>query len=466
MTQPKRVLLAILLAVSTSAAQAGILFSDSTGLPAGTSPSAVAAADLTGDSHLDLIVVNRVSDDAYVYIGDGSGGFQFFQSFSVGAFPQGVATADFDGDLEADIATTAVPFNSGTVSAWPGTGDGTFQSPLVLTADDGTRSVEVADIDNNGLLDIVVTNPTRDNISTFLGNGDGTFGAEIRTTVGGIGAFPTDLAIADFDGDGNADVVTSNAQSGNDRPQSVVAGDFDRDGRMDVAVACFVSSDAAVMLGDGNGGFAAPQLYSLLPDEANPYWILTEDFDNDGKADLVTANNGGFSVLRGNGDGTFEPPIGVESQPGTFFGALAADFDEDGWPDLAFANMGQDEVTVFLNTTALCAGAPCPPYLDADSPSTLSWSSVADALGYDVIRGSLQLLIASGGNFTAATTDCVAGLTPLTSYTETDPLGAGAGFWYLVRVVTAAGATSYDVHSGNLDDARDTEIAASGVDCP
>jgi len=462
-------LIALLLSIFAGPAIAGIQFSEPVRIPAGDSPSSVVSAELTGDEHLDLLVVNRVSDDN---------------------FPQGVIATDFDGDMKADIVTTAVPFNSGTVAAWLGNGNGTFQSPEVLVADDGTRAVEIADIDNDGRLDIVVTNKTRDNISTFLGDGDGTFGAEIRTVVGTTGAAPSDLAIADFNGDGNLDVVTSNGQSLDNsiglvlgdgdgtfgvptpfpttcsRPESIVTRDFNRDGQMDVAVACFFSSDVVVMLGDGSGGFASPLVYSLLPDQANPYWILSADFDNDRFEDLVTSNNGGFSVLRGNGDGTFEQPIGVESSPGTFFGAYAADFDEDGWLDLAFANFGLDEVTVFLNTTALCAGSPCPPYLQGGAGSTFSWSSLPEAIGYDMLRGDVQTLLTSGGDFTTATTDCVAGSTPLLSYTDTGNPGSGDAFWFLVREVTAKSIGSYDAHSGNLAESRDAEISASGLDCP
>lgn len=344
-------------------------------LASGSNAAALVAADFTGDTQLDIVVVGSASDDAWVYAGDGMGGFSFLSTFAVGNFPQGVAAADFDGDLDQDLATTSVPFNTGHVSAWLGNGDGSFQTPDISVADDGPRPVAIVDLDHDLELDLITTNATRGNLSVFLGNGDGTFGLELRTSVGAAVAFPTDLAIADFDEDLELDVITSNAQSTDGslglllgdgdgtfaaatpvlttctRPESVVSGDFDGDQHADVAVACFDSSDVAVLLGDGTGGFESPVLYSLLPDSANPYWIQSADMNGDGALDLVTSNNGSFSVLRGQGDGNFDSNPFDEVIVGQLYGAIAEDFDGDGRLDLAFANFGTDELAVYLNTT-------------------------------------------------------------------------------------------------------------------
>jgi hypothetical protein len=77
--------------------------------------------------------------------------------------------------------------------------------------------VAIVDLDRDLELRLITTNASRNNPSVFLGNGDGTCGLELRTGVVAVGAFPTDLAIADFD--------------------------------EDVAVACFDSSDMAVSSG-------------------------------------------------------------------------------------------------------------------------------------------------------------------------------------------------------------------------
>ncbi|MCR9095966.1 MAG: VCBS repeat-containing protein [bacterium] len=362
----------ILLCLTALPASAQFAFAPPVSLATGLNPSQVAAADWTGDDDLDLIVVNRASDDANVFAGDGAGGFTLIETFAVGNFPQGVIAADLDGLGGIDLVTTSVPFNTGNVSAWLGNGDGTFQTPVIGVTDDGPRSVQAVDFDGDLALDLVTPNAQRGNISVFLGEGDGTFGPEIRTPIGSAAAFPTDLAVADFDGDLLLDVITSNAQSADNslglvlgdgdgtfgpptaipttctRPESVVAGFFDADANVDVAVACFQSDEIAVLLGNGNGTFAAPVRYGIGPGAGdNPYWILAEDMDGDGELDLVTANNGSFSVYPGVGDGTFGAPTVVPSVS-SFFGAVAADFNEDGRPDLALADFGGDFLRVYL----------------------------------------------------------------------------------------------------------------------
>ena len=129
---------ALLLAAPGGPSRAEISFGDPLILPAGGDPTAVTATDLTGDGVLDLVAVHRASDDAWVWIGDGNGGFSFLQSFDIGPFPQGIAAGDFNADGKADIATTAVAFSDGHVTAWLGNGDGAMDEgadlPIIGTS--------------------------------------------------------------------------------------------------------------------------------------------------------------------------------------------------------------------------------------------------------------------------------------------------------------------------------------------
>ncbi len=103
--------------------------------------------------------------------------------------------------------------------------------------------------------------------------------------------------------------------------------------------------------------------------------------------------------------------------------------------------------------------------LEVDS-SFLSWSAVADAIGYDIVRGDLLTLHSSAGNFTVATEECLADDHPTTSLAHSAVPDPGSGFWFLVRDARLGGNGAYD--SGGLAQvgSRDAEIDASTRSCP
>jgi len=102
------------------------------------------------------------------------------------------------------------------------------------------------------------------------------------------------------------------------------------------------------------------------------------------------------------------------------------------------------------------------------SGTLLNWESQPGALGYDVVRGDLRALRASGGNFALSTvTDrCMASFTGNTTMNDGAPIAPGQVYWYLVRANETAGNATYDSSSASQVDRRDDEISASGNDCP
>ncbi len=90
--------------------------------------------------------------------------------------------------------------------------------------------------------------------------------------------------------------------------------------------------------------------------------------------------------------------------------------------------------------------APGTPVLKLDATG-LQWSPVAACTGYDVVRGDLGDLLATDGDFAAATSTCAANNVVATSLDEADSPPAGEGFFYLVRSVTCHAVGTWD--SGN-----------------
>lgn len=96
----------------------------------------------------------------------------------------------------------------------------------------------------------------------------------------------------------------------------------------------------------------------------------------------------------------------------------------------------------------------------------IDWPTLAVATRYDVVRGDLTTLLASGGSFAVATQACVAG--NLAGTHAEDPLepAPGFGLWYLVHAANCTGVGSYDAPDAAQAAPRDAGIAASGNSCP
>ena len=189
----------------------------------------------------------------------------------------------------------------------------------------------------------------------------------------GLGVNPQFLVVGDFNADGKADLVVGNDHgdggvlfnNGNgtfrevDFPlgQSVntegivVVGDFDLDGRADLALAGRSAGNVDVLLSNGNGFRSA--VNSVVG--GYPAALATEDFNGDGRADLVVnLSSRQVSVLLGKGDGTFQPPVNYdysEIPDGSSGPVVAADFDGNGIADIAAASVSVSGVSVLLGAT-------------------------------------------------------------------------------------------------------------------
>ncbi len=130
-------------------------------------------------------------------------------------------------------------------------------------------------------------------------------------------------------------------------PFSLVTADFNRDGKPDLAVAAYADSVVDVLLGNGDGTFAATAPYHV---GMSPNWVAVGDFNKDGITDLTTANEdgGSVSVLLGDGgDGTFR--MATNYPAGTSPQTLAiGDWNHDDNLDLAVALQASNEVLLFL----------------------------------------------------------------------------------------------------------------------
>jgi VCBS repeat protein len=428
-------------------------FPSSVAVNTGTTPRDLAAADFNADGHLDFVVTDV--DGARVFYGTGAG---FQAGAYIDNFPKGcdhVAAGDFNGDGRADFVTTGQ-----ALTAFLGDGTGSWIRRFTAV---GENPVGIAsgDLDGDGKLDVAAALYLGGAVSVYYGNGSGDF--PVRRDWG-VGFAPNHLAIgdlngdskpdivapssqlsqrdfqvllngggrtflarrdfdvigdangfavADFDRDGNQDVIVAVYQSnadnlklirgnndgtmkdpvlvetfGNNLPTNVIAADFNADGWMDAAASIFSPGDSMrVLINNGQGGFLPSVVY---PAGGNPGSLAAGDINGDGHLDVIVVNSAltdnTISVFIGVGNGTFFPDYKLPTlvAPSDL---VMADFDKDGDLDvlvthgvtkavLLFVNNGSGNLTPLTFNLGVAQGTPNVADLNGDG-----WLDVALSTG-------------------------------------------------------------------------------------
>ena len=331
--------------------------------------------------------------------------------FTTGASPQSLAVGDINGDGKPDLVTAN--FQDRTVSVLlnttaPGAITPTFATRVDFDADYYPEAVVVADLNDDGKLDLATANGPNLAVSVLLNTTASeaitpTFAARVTFN---NGSYPYAIAVGDINGDGKPDLATANYQGGKTvsvlrnttasgattptfaakvdftigyTPRQVAVADLNDDGKPDLVTANGGDNDSVAVLrnttvpGATDLSFADAVTFGSYN---TPNSVVVADLNDDGKPDLVTPNLNytRVAVLRNTTDPGAAPTFAdaiyftTNSYP---YAVAAADLTGDGKPDLGTANKYSDSISVLRNTTA--AGAVTPTFapkvdLAASSP--------------------------------------------------------------------------------------------------
>lgn len=349
----------------------------------GRAPAPIAIADVNRDGKLDIIVGNMDDGTVSVLLGDGHGHFTpaAGSPFPCNANPNDIAVANMDGDGNPDliIANTQTPY----ITVLLGDGKGGFKpsahSPFATKSYPHPHGVVVGNFMGDGKPTVITDSWGHRQILVIPSDGRGDlilpgklFPADLHTDSG--------VAAADFNKDGNLDIVTVDQDAGvvglllgdgkggfrkaagspfpaGDAPWMFTVGDANGDGIPDVAVVPYQPQmhdpgkfGLTVLLGDGKGG--------MMPMRGSPFSLGTcrvpsrvaiGDIEGDGLGDIVVLCGGNDQLvfLMGTENGTFNVfTRGIS----TGWGDLAlGDLIGNGKQDLVLSNNKAGTITILLS---------------------------------------------------------------------------------------------------------------------
>jgi hypothetical protein len=243
-------------------------------------PTEIGSGDFNGDGAIDLALRSYSASLLLVFTNDGAGQFAEAWRTSIDTSVHWVIGGDIDGDGADDFLVRRTD-PAYEYELYFGNGDATFDPPMTTPASGAPRRVRLADLDDDGDLEIVSAE-VPSSVSVIVNTGSRTFAARTSySTLVGAGSDAFDVIVADVTGDEHADVVA----------------------------VLSTGRRLATLAGHGDGTLSPP-IYAPVPWVTQfttmfPRIMAAGDFTGDGRIDLAV-NGSNYLAMFANaaGDGT------------------------------------------------------------------------------------------------------------------------------------------------------------------
>ena len=274
--------------------------------------------DYDNDGDLDLFVANNIGTNNWLYRNDGSGSFTKILNDPIvnyNGYSHGVAWADYDNDGYLDMFV-ADYFSTRFNHLYRNNGDGTFTDESASTPSLEASSSLIGlwgDYNNDGMIDLFVANISGENNSLYKNTGNGNFEKITTGAIVNDGGNSVGASWGDYDNDGYLDLFVSNAgeqnnflyrNNGDETFTKVMTGDivndgghshgsawgdYDNDGDIDLFVANDSDTNNFLYSNNGDGTFTK-LTNGITENQECSFGAAWADIDNDLDLDLFVAN--------------------------------------------------------------------------------------------------------------------------------------------------------------------------------
>jgi FG-GAP-like repeat len=275
-------------------------------------------ADFNGDDFLDIAVSNDAPDRKLIYLNNGKGNFEIGAEFGLPKWPtRNLSIADINTDGLPDIIL-ANRGRSGTSNyICLNQGKGQFNADCIAFAPYPATTISPVDFNKDGFIDLAVPHRNGGQSYIYLGSSGMAFSESNRIPFGPSDATIRMSAVADFNGDDLLDIIV-------------------------------IDENKGVNLYFGKNDQTFSGAIPLTDSKISPYALAIADLNNDKKMDIIVGHvQSPSTVLFNDGTGLNFKPISFGDSNGTVYGFAVGDFNEDGILDIASARSDATSILYF-----------------------------------------------------------------------------------------------------------------------